>query len=127
MDFHPSMSRMLNVGDPLLPLGVLLALGRSYDIQHGSGVADYLKQPLLTPPSILRKFPPTFFMVGGYDPFLDDSVSWHMRIAAAGAPTRLHIYPDLSHGFLSFSKLVPAARPALRDLDRYLAEQFQRA
>lgn len=64
-------------------------------------------------------------MVGGYDPFLDDSVNMHMKIAAAGAPTRLDIYPDLSHGFLSFSLLVPAAKAPLKNLHDYLKQQFE--
>jgi acetyl esterase/lipase len=47
----------------------------------------------------LSGLPPTFIAVGALDLFLDEDMDYARRLATAGVPIELHVYPGAYHGF----------------------------
>jgi acetyl esterase/lipase len=47
----------------------------------------------------LSGLPPTFLSVGALDLFLEEDMEYARRLARAGVPVELHIYPGAFHGF----------------------------
>lgn len=54
----------------------------------------------------LSNLPPTYIAVGSGELFLDEDVEYAQRLARAGVPVELHIYPRAFHGW---SLIAPAA------------------
>jgi acetyl esterase/lipase len=50
----------------------------------------------------LERLPPAYVLVGDIDLFTDEDIEYARRLAAAGVPTELHVYPGGVHGFDSF-------------------------
>ena len=48
---------------------------------------------------MLEGLPPAFISVGALDLFLEEDVEYARRLARAGVPTELHVYPGAFHGF----------------------------
>jgi acetyl esterase/lipase len=75
----------------------------------------------------LAGLPPTFIDVGTEDIFLDESIDFAQRLAAAGVPTELHVYPGAYHASedlapeAPLSRTIQATRTAAlcRALDQY--------
>lgn len=61
----------------------------------------------------LSNLPPTYIQVGSRDLFLDEDVEYAQRLARAGVPVELHVYPGAFHGSELF---VPAAALSQRML-----------
>jgi acetyl esterase/lipase len=64
--------------------------------------------------------PPTFICVGALDGFLDEDVEYASRLARAGVPVELHIYPGAPHGFDLMMVNTEVARRCRRHLDEWL-------
>ncbi len=47
----------------------------------------------------LSGLPPAYSCVGNLDPFRDDTINYMARLAQAGVPTELHVYPSAYHAF----------------------------
>ena len=56
---------------------------------------------------------PTYIVVGGVDPVIDETVDYAARLIRSGVPTELHVYPGLYHAF----NLVPGRRTDQFDAD----------
>ncbi len=65
----------------------------------------------------LEGFPPTFLAVGALDLFLEQDLEFAKRLAVAGVPLEVHVYPGAFHGF----HVSPDAEVARR----YFADQIQ--
>jgi triacylglycerol lipase len=67
----------------------------------------------------LQDLPPTFIATGALDLFFDEDLSYSQRLAAAGVPVEVHVYPG---GFHAFDNMPDAriARQYRADLDRAL-------
>lgn len=46
----------------------------------------------------LSGLPPAFITVGQFDPLRDEGIEYARRLAHAGVPTELHMYPGTFHG-----------------------------
>jgi acetyl esterase len=62
--------------------------------------------------------PPTYLAAAGLDPLLDDSNLMAASLSRAGVRTTYDVFPGVPHGFLQFTRLLPAARTALATAGR---------
>lgn len=88
------------------------------DLAGGSNVPMYAAAARA---SDLRGLPATFISVGALDLFLNENIDYGRRLASAGVPIEMHVYPGAFHGFDSAprrSRIAQAAalnsREALR-------------
>jgi len=94
--------------DPSLRLASVLGSRDSY-----LGDADG-ENPLLSPlvATDLSRLPPALVVVLSVDPLRDEGVEYARRLNAAGVEARLIEFDNLTHGFVHFANLVPAAAQA---------------
>ena len=120
----PSPSRVAFASDTLLPQPLLLAVAKAYDGGGDHAMGDPLLSPALAPDEALRRLPPTYIQVGGFDPLLDDSVDFNTRIRRLGVPGELRIHRTLPHTFFSFPLWhgVPEVQQALATSVAWLEE-----
>jgi triacylglycerol lipase len=71
----------------------------------------------------LSGLPPAYVCVGGSDGFRDEDTIYAMRLAGAGVPTELHVYPGAPHGVMMFAGTEVADQYA-RDKDDWLRRQI---
>jgi acetyl esterase len=71
--------------------------------------------------------PPTYFLAAGYDALVDEGRFYADRLRAAGVPVTYDMRSTLAHGFVSFPRIVPEARRALRDAIRATSEALRSA
>ncbi|MFG2167192.1 alpha/beta hydrolase [Micromonospora chersina] len=72
----------------------------------------------------LAGLPPTLVVVGDLDAALDQGRAYVERLRSDGTDARLARYPKAIHGFLSMPGLVPAARPARREILAFLRDHL---
>lgn len=109
----PTPSRTLFMMDPILPMNVLLQCRSVYLPSQCDANRDPCLSPVVARDELLCQMPPTSIMVGGFDPFVDDSVDFAHRLHANGVPCRLKVYKKLPHSFLNFAPFLPDAHPAM--------------
>lgn len=91
----------------------------------GGHPADGYAAPALA--ADLAGLPATFIDIGTEDIFLDESIDFAQRLAAAGVPTELHVYPGAYHASEDLAPEAPLSRTILatrtaalrRALDHY--------
>jgi acetyl esterase/lipase len=92
-------------------LGWKAYLGRE---PGGDGVSPYAAASRA---ASLAGLPPAFIAVGDIDLFLDEDIEYAQRLAAAGVPTELHLYPGAYHGFYLVAPEAAVSRRCMRDLE----------
>ncbi len=121
----PGPSRALHLNDPLVPVGLLTTVADAYFPRPLRGVPH--ENPYISPSfatdDVLRHFPPTFVVVGGLDPLLDDSIDFVTRLRRLGVPGSMKVYRSLPHGFFSFDFL-PMADQAINDVKMWVQSDF---
>jgi len=80
-----------------------------------AGVSPYAAPARATD---LSKLPPAFIPVGSQDLFVDEAADYALRLARAGVPVELHVYPGAFHGSELFA-------PAAALSQRMLADRHQ--
>jgi acetyl esterase len=90
--------------------------------------------PTLDPVSVspvkfetLADLPPTLVVTAALDPVDDHGRRYVERLRADGTDARLTCYPKATHAFLSMPGLVPAARPARREIREFLGRHLRSA
>jgi triacylglycerol lipase len=73
----------------------------------------------------LSGLPPAFLSIGDVDAFLDENLSYAGRLAHAGVPVELHVYPGVIHGGFGAVPSTPRTAQLLRDVYAALAAVFQ--
>jgi acetyl esterase len=68
----------------------------------------------------LAGLPPTLVVTAALDPLADHGRLYVERLRADGTDASLSSYPKAVHSFLSVPGLVPAARPARREILAFL-------
>jgi len=113
----PGPSRALHLNDPLVPVGLLTTVADAYFPECLRGVPhdNPYVSPICASDDILRCFPPTYVVVGGLDPLLDDSIDFVTRLRRLQIPGSMKVYRSLPHGFFSFDFL-PLADEAIDDV-----------
>ncbi|HEX9032187.1 MAG TPA: alpha/beta hydrolase [Streptosporangiaceae bacterium] len=66
-----------------------------------------------------------FVGVGDVDAFLDEDLAYAGRLANAGVPTELHVYPGVIHGGFGAPPTTPRTTQFLRDIYGALAAAFE--
>lgn len=69
----------------------------------------------------LAGLPPLFLGIADADSVADESRILHDRLAAAGVPSRLSVWPNTVHGFLQMTRDVASARAAVQETAEALA------
>ncbi|WP_433600214.1 alpha/beta hydrolase [Nocardia sp. CA-135953] len=72
----------------------------------------------------LADLPPTLVVTAALDPIADHGSRYVERLRADGTDARLSYYPKATHTFLSTPGLVPAARPARREILAFLRDHL---
>ena len=70
----------------------------------------------------LAGLPPTYVDIGDLDIFRDETVDYARRLAAAGVPTELHVYPGCPHGFDLIAPRASVSRHAMANRVRRLTQ-----
>lgn len=74
----------------------------------------------------LSRLPPAFISVGALDLFLEENIEYARRLARAGVPTELHVWPGAFHAFEAMpgNAVADASREAsASSLERFLARR----
>jgi acetyl esterase len=74
----------------------------------------------------LADLPPTLVVAGALDPVRDHGHRYVERLRADGTDAHLTCYPRAVHGFLSMPGLLPAARPARREILDFMRRHLHR-
>jgi acetyl esterase/lipase len=72
----------------------------------------------------LSGLPPAFVSVGSVDGFLDEDITYAMRLNHAGVPAELHVYPGACHGY-QMATDSDITRQSRRDVEDWLARQIR--
>jgi len=110
---YPSVTE--NADNPTLSLSRLRAAHR---LSVPPTLDPRTVSPLFAPD--LGGLPPVLVVVAAVDPVADHGRWYVERLREAGTDARLSCYPNATHGFLSTPGLVPAARPARREILTFL-------
>jgi acetyl esterase/lipase len=97
---------------------------RSYlgDLYRSDDV-PYTAAPARAEDEDLSGLPPAFVSVGSVDGFLDEDITYAMRLNHAGVPAELHVYPGACHGY-QIAVESEIARQSRRDIEDWLTRQF---
>jgi acetyl esterase/lipase len=68
----------------------------------------------------LTNLPPTYIAVGSHEVFLDEDVEYAMRLARAGIPVELHVYPRAFHGWDALMPTAAISKRAASDRNQAL-------
>lgn len=68
----------------------------------------------------LAGLPDTYLDVGDLDIFRNEDVAYATRLADAGVPTELHVYPGCPHAFEALAPDAPVSRRVISDRIRRL-------
>ena len=71
----------------------------------------------------LSALPGTLVIVSGYDPLRDDGIAYANRLLAAGVQTRLSIYEDMIHGFISYPGILKQAKTAIEEISIWIRKK----
>jgi len=90
---------------------------------HAPGGEDVSPYAAAARADNLAGLPPAFIAVGALDLLLDEDVDYARRLAGAGVPVELHVYPGCFHGFAMAAES-RIAKVAARDKLDALARAF---
>jgi acetyl esterase/lipase len=114
---YPSIAE--NADNPTLPLSRLRA---SRKLSVPSTLDPRSVSPLKF--ENLAGLPPTLVITAALDPLADHGRRYAERLRDDGSDARLTCYPKATHTFLSTPGLVPAARPARREILAFLGSHL---
>ena len=102
---------------PFLSEPTLTRIKESYLSDPGEAF-DPRVSPLLTPE--LRDLAPAYILAAELDPLLEEGAAYADKLAAFGVPAERVLYTGVPHGFLTLSRLISKAVPAIEAAGRAL-------
>ena len=72
----------------------------------------------------LSGLPPTFLSVAAMDLLMEEELDYAQRLACAGVPLELHVYPGTYHGFVPSCSKARVSMAAARDSFDALTRAF---
>ncbi|WP_116412527.1 alpha/beta hydrolase [Subtercola boreus] len=96
---------------------------RFFDLYLGDGPADPVRSdaraaPLLT--EDLSGLPPALLQLAAHDVLRDQGIRYAERLVDAGVLTEVLIYPEATHGWVTYPGIMAVSRRASNDLVRFL-------
>ena len=85
--------------------------------QYGGPAEDWRASPITA--ADLSGAPPALIVVAGIDPVRDDGIRYGAKLADAGIPVTVKVFPTMMHGFFA---LAPALTEASRAKELVAAE-----
>jgi acetyl esterase/lipase len=79
---------------------------------------DYLVEPILAPPSLLARFPPTMLITATRAFDMSPAVAFHRALTRAGVDASLQVFDGLGHCFY-YNAWLPESRDAYDTLIRF--------
>lgn len=79
--------------------------------------------PLMAPPDILARFPPTLIQASNAEFLVWDAGQFARRLIQAGVRVNLSIWPAMPHVWQAFLSLLPEAREALSEAANFLTNR----
>lgn len=73
----------------------------------------------------LSEAPPTLITVAGFDPLRDEALAYAKRLAESGVPVRVFRESGLVHGYVSMTRISPAARAAVDRVCRAIRDALE--
>ncbi|MGY4651679.1 alpha/beta hydrolase [Mycobacterium sp. URHB0021] len=111
----PTLPSMIENADaPILDSATIAAFLQWY-LPEGTEVGDPATLPATLAPANavdLSDLPPAYIATAEHDPLRDDGARYAELLSTAGVPVELHNSPTLVHGFVRFTRAVPAAAEA---------------
>jgi len=107
--------------DPSLRSAVLSQCYSDY-LTQDDDPADPRISPLLA--GSLANLPPAIIVVLTVDPLRDEAVIYAHRLRAAAVPVELIEFANLTHGFVHFAGLIPAAATATNEVLAHVRRQL---
>lgn len=102
--------------DDMIVTPEALAFSAHHYLAGGGSAAEPEVSPVLTPPEILAKFPPTLLQVSTIEALLHDSKRFAERLERAGVRVNLSLWPDVPHVWHAFVGLFPEAEAAIGEV-----------
>lgn len=119
-----SPSRVMGVGDPVLPTGLLYSISSAY-LPMPIDRSDPVASPYFAPDDVLAQFPPTLFYTTPADPLLDDSVDFNNRLLRMGVQSVLRSVPHMPHAFWALAAAgFPEVKEVHLECHQWLREHF---
>jgi acetyl esterase/lipase len=96
-------------------------------IGHYLGPGDDPADPRLSPINAkdLAGLAPAVVVTAGFDPLIDQGLSYARALKAAGVPVVYRCYDALAHGFTAFTGAIPAADVACREVAGLVREGLE--
>jgi acetyl esterase/lipase len=96
-------------------------------IGHYIGASDDPADPRLSPINAksLAGLAPAIVVTAGFDPLIDQGLTYARALKAAGVPVVYRCYDALAHGFTAFTGAVPAADVACREVAGLVREGLE--
>ncbi|MGH6911230.1 MAG: alpha/beta hydrolase, partial [Phenylobacterium sp.] len=96
-------------------------------VGHYIGPGDDPADPRLSPINAkdLAGLAPALVVTAGFDPLIDQGLSYARALKAAGVPVVYRCYDALAHGFTAFTGAVPLADVACREVAGLVREGLE--
>lgn len=119
-DFVMTPSRFLSIVDAVLPYLTTCRIIITYASDEQKEAArremgleefdfqfseDYVRSPYIASDEILKKHPPTSFIIPRYDPCQDDSIEFGKKLKKLGVEVTMKVIEDSIHGFLYYTQV----------------------
>jgi len=122
---EPTASRLLFMMDPIVSNNLFSQIRKLYLPSTESYDTNMYVSPLVAAPDcLLRRFPPTGIVCGGFDPFCDDAIDFAHRLTDNGVPVFLERFKSLPHEFLAFGHVFPEAERAIKLCGTWMQQAF---
>uniref|UniRef100_A0A7S2NSI6 Alpha/beta hydrolase fold-3 domain-containing protein n=1 Tax=Leptocylindrus danicus TaxID=163516 RepID=A0A7S2NSI6_9STRA len=120
-----SPSRVMGVGDPVLPTGLLYSISSAY-LPAPIDRSDPIASPYFAPDDVLVQFPPTLLYTTPADPLLDDSVDFNNRLLRMGVNSIMRSVAHMPHAFWGLAAAgFPEVKEVHLECQQWLQEHFE--